>query len=325
MPENVIATTATEAAAKPKDDFKIEAHEVLENNASEKTASAQETDETKKVAASEEAKTEEPINEAEETEEEADARLASEKTAEAKGNKKGGFQRKVDKLTKQKAEAQREVEFWRAKALEAQKPAGETKAAEQKPNVDLSKKPVADNFEKHEEFIEALTDWKLDQKLAAEKANARETELKGEKQKMLKTHGDRVNEFKKATPDFAEKMEDIADKRISGAIQSSILESEFGPNIMYEFAKNPAELERLHSLSPEAQARAIGRMEAKFESSSEVKKTETAAEKVPDKKVTSAPKPINPVNSKAGVAKTIRDDLPYDEWVKVRRSDLRNG
>jgi hypothetical protein len=324
MPENVTATTTAAAApAKPIDDFKVEAHEVVESNASEKTASTEEVQQTEKIAASEATKTEDPANEIEESEEEISARLAAEETEETKGKKKSGYQRRLDKLTKQKADAQREVDFWKAKALEG-KGAEPTKVEAAKPVVNTSDEPKSDQFEKHEDYVKALAKWEVKQELAAEKAAIREQALKADNKKQLDSHIDRVKAFEKETPDFKEVMEDIATVRISTAVQNAIIDSEHGPKLMYEFAKNPEELQRISALSPEAAARAVGKLEAKFESSAG-KKIEAAAETTPVKKVSTAPKPINTINSKAGHTATTRDEIPYDQWVKLRRSELRNG
>lgn len=324
MPIDVQVASTTDSAekvTKATGDFKVEFHEVAD--VSESSAPLEETQAAKATAPTSEVVETEEALEAKETDEESDdSKDATEDTDENKGKKKkGGYQRRVDKLTKQKAEAQREVEFWRAKALEGQKPAGDQKV-EVKPAIDTSKKPKAEDFEKHDDYVEALTDWKLDQKLGAEKAQAREQLAKAEQKTQLKTHLERVIAFEKSHPDFKEVMEDIGEVRLSMAVNNAIIDSEHGPELMYEFAKNPGELERLNALSPESAARAIGRLEAKFESSAEkAKETTTTSEK----KVTTAPKPISTINSKAGHTKSTRDELPYDEWVKLRRTELRGG
>lgn len=312
---SVQVTSTTDSAQKVTEaqgDFQVESNEPIE------TAQLEETQEAKaKAPTSEVVETEEH----QDADDESDELDASDEAGKSKGKKKGGYQRRIDKVTKQREEAKRDAEFWRAKALEA-KPAGEQKV-EAKSAADTSKEPQADQFEKHEDYVKALAKWEVKQELQAEKAQQREQTVKAEQKTQLKSHIDRVVAFEKATPDFKELMEDIADVRLSPAVNNAIIDSEHGPKLMYEFAKNPAELDRINALSPEAAARAIGRLEAKFDSSAE-KKVEAAAV-IAEKKVTTAPKPITPLNSKAGHSNSIRDELPYDEWVKIRRNELRNG
>lgn len=53
--------------------------------------------------------------------------------------------------------------------------------------------------------------------------------------------------------------------QLSQTLGELILDSEFGPNIAYELAKDPDEAERVHKLSPAKQAAYFGAQEAKFE------------------------------------------------------------
>lgn len=296
--QDVTVTSTTDSqdeVAKATGDFKVESVEV-------ETPAQAESTPAETIAASE----------ASETEETKDAKDPGEK----KEKKKGGFQRRIDRATREREEARRDAEFWKAKALETSKSSGEAKVDAKA--VDSSKEPLADQFEKHEDYVKALAKWEVRQELNSEKAKVREDAVKEQVKTAKQKHIERVTEFTKANPDFNDAMEEIKDMRLQASIHTSIVESDFGPQLMYEFAKKPEELERINALSPEAAARAIGRLEAKFESTSSVTKTET------EKKITTAPKPITPVSSKAGHTKSIRDELPYDEWATIRRAELRN-
>lgn len=312
---NVESTTdAPNVIAEAKGDYKVEAYGVDDKTdvVSESAPLA--------IQAAEPTTDPEPV-ETEDSPEDPEAEILEAAEEPGKGKKKTGYQRRMDKLTKQREDAKRDADYWRTEALKAKGQPEPTKV-EAKPAADISKMPKPDDFEKHDDYIQALTDFKVDQKLAGEKAQQREQALKAEQKTHLKSHLDRVTEFAKATPDFKDAMQDIADVRLSMTVNNAIIESEHGPQLMYEFAKNPAELERINALAPEVAARAIGRLEAKFESSAG-KTNDPAPTSVPEKKVTTAPKPITPVNSKAGHTKTIRDDLPYEDWVKIRRADMR--
>lgn len=311
-----VQATETKAQAAPKDDFVLA-------SANQKTEVTEPTEEIQKVeaaAASETVETEEVETEESETEE--TELEASKKEDEPVKKKKGGFQRRVDKLTREKEELKRDNDFWKAKALAADKPAGDVDA-KKVVSADASKKPDSKDFETHELFTEALADWKYEQKRAQEKAQDREAQVRKDMDAQKQTHLDRMKEFEKAHPDFDEVIESIRDVRAHNDIHRAIMKSDIGPAIMYEFAKNPDEFAKIVAMDSVDALRAIGKLEAKLESSSAQKTTETTTEKTVAKKVTSAPKPISTISSKAGHQASTRDDLPYDQWVKVRNAELR--
>ncbi len=319
--ETTTATTTTEAPkTSPKDDF------VLASDKESKalvTEPAQEIEKVEAAATSDVVETEE-VEQAEVEETEAELEASESKD---KPKKKGGFQRRVDKLTREKEELRRDNELLRAKAaaleVQKQKPSGDTDAP--KLNADTSKKPDSKDFETHEAFTEALADWKFDQKRAAEKAQEREAQVRKDMATEKQTHIDRMKEFEKATPDFEDALEGIRNMNAPLELHKAIMKSEFGPQIMYELAQSPEEFQRIASLDPILGLKAIYNIEAKFESSSAKKELSPDAPKAPAKKVTSAPKPISTINSKVGTTPSIRDELPYDQWVKVRNAELRNG
>jgi hypothetical protein len=183
--------------------------------------------------------------------------------------------------------------------------------------VDLSKKPKSDDFEKHEDYIEALTDWKTEKKFQERTSKERESSLKTEEQKKIDAHMAKVKEFEKTHADFKEAIEDLNDVPMSLTVREVILNSDNGPELMFALAQEKDEYARICKLSPVQAARELGRFEAKLNAAKE------PAPKEVEPKTTTAPKPMKPVASKATSVKTIRDELPYDEWRKVRDAELR--
>lgn len=261
------------------------------------------------------------------SEEQADAETDKE-TEEADGEEKdkpkkskGGFQRRVEKLTKAKAEAQREAEYWKREALkhgatdtktEPAKTTQATKADDGKP------KPEA--FDSHAEYVEALTEWKTDQKLKAHAEEQRRKALETEQEQLITAHSKRVQAFAEKTEDWDEALAEVEDIQLSPALQQILVTSENGPELIYALAKERAELERIVKLPPIAAARALGAFEAKLSA-----KAAEAAKPKETKKLTQAPKPIEPVGgNKGAVAKSIADpDLSFADYVKLRREQER--
>ena len=234
---------------------------------------------------------------------------------ENKPRKKGGFQKKIDKLSAKAQALEQEKEYWREQALRTQKT-----PQEKKPEAEAKAagKPDASKFENHDEYVEALADWKVEQRLLAEKQKTREEALKEEFRTKSQTHLERVEKFSGEHDDFDEVVESVNHIPISGPVQDVILNSEFGPELMYELAKNPTEYARICKLSPAAAGVALGKIEARFQKPSEEKPTEP--------KVTKAPAPIKPVttNSASASTKSIYDeDLSQADYERLRNQQLK--
>lgn len=233
--------------------------------------------------------------------------------------RKSGYQKRVDKLNARIAS-----ERARADALEERLARLEREADPKAKSVDSSAKqtdgkPDPDKFDTHAEYVEALTEWKLEQKLKAREVEQNKRALETEQERLFKAHTERVKAFAEKTEDFQEVLEAVDDVPVSAAVQEIIVSSENGPELMYALAKDRDEYARICKLPPLAAARAIGKIEEKLSAkTSEAKKTEP-------KKLTQAPKPIAPVGgNKGSVAKSIDDpDLPFPEYVKLRREQER--
>jgi hypothetical protein len=243
-----------------------------------------------------------------------EAESEGESDAPEKPKKKNGFKKRIDKLNRNLTAKAQEAEYWRAEAMKlSQKPA-EPKPLEK---ADATKRPKADDFDKHEDYVEALTDWKVDQKTKEQERQRREQEVKSHHEKQMSDHRSRLKEFVKAHSDFEDVVSDVDDIRISPTVQQVILESDSGPALMYELAKNRDEYERINGLSPIAAARALGRIEAKVNSASSAETTQSAAKPKPK------PKPIEPVGSNQSASTKSPDEMTYQEykawWAKTHK------
>lgn len=217
----------------------------------------------------------------------------------AKSKRRGGYQRKIEKL-------KQETDYWREQALKS----GQKDAEKSQPVVTAdsatNQRPDADEFETHEDYVEAVADWKFEKKLAERDAKTRETNLITEQQQRVDSFKSQVEKFKVTASDFDQVIEDVDDIPLSLAVQTILLDSDNGPELMYELAKDPEEYERICSLTPMAAARAIGRVEAKLTRSSEKQET---------KKTTKAPKPINPLKSgSSGISSKSPDEMSFREY-----------
>lgn len=240
---------------------------------------------------------------------------------EKKAPKKGGIQKRFDKMTAEKAQLAQELEYWKQTALKG-KDAPETKAPETQanaaPKTDADK-PNPETFATHAEYVEALADWKYEQRSKADREKADRERFQSEQQKIAQTYQEKLQAFKEKTPDFHEVEAELTDAlddarvRIPPAMTQAFLTAENGPELAYELAKDPKEFTRICKLDPVRAAVELGKFAAKLEAKSSAPET---------KKITNASKPLDPVGSGKGATpkRSLSDpDLPFSDYVKLRR------
>lgn len=236
--------------------------------------------------------------------------------------RKGGRERRIDKLTRENAELQR-----RLSALEqAGKPPQGAQPAEPpaaKPANGANPKPDLADYKTLEEYTEALVDWKEDQREAKRReAEARTAAEKAASEEQT-TWAKREAAAAKAHPDYRDLVESTVVPAGPGvaAARQALLEDENGAEILYHLAKNPAELERIAGLSPVRATIEIGRLSASITASS------NGDPGNPKPKVSGAPRPPSPI--KNGTVKTsgsIYDEdtaRNYPEWLRLREAQLK--
>jgi hypothetical protein len=199
-------------------------------------------------------------------------------TTGAEGEKKvtGGFQKRIDKLT-------REKEFWKEQALTPKPAAPQQQTTQQTAaatTTEAAGKPKAADFETHAEFVEALVDWKSDQKLKGLEAKQTEDRVRTQEQSANQSYQAKEKEYASAVPDFDEVVA-AADFPVSKAVIQEIVHGENGPALKYYLAQNPEEAERLNKLTPVALAREVGRLEPRFTTAASGKTTTASTSKAP--------------------------------------------
>lgn len=212
------------------------------------------------------------------------------KERDEKGRFKG-VQPRIDELTRARREAEREAAYWRTMA---------TQASQQQ----ASEKPTPDKFTDYAEYVEALTDWKTEQKI-----NERMQQEGQRKVEMTRaqTFEQRQAEFKAKAPDY-DAVVGSSDAPVTAHVSAALLDSEAGPLLMYHFAKNPQVLERLNSMS-EAQAnREIGRLEASL----------AQAPQAPAVKTTAAPRPASVIGTQGRGATLDPARMSHEEYRAYR-------
>ncbi len=231
-----------------------------------------------------------------------DAGEDDQKEETAKPKKKGGFQKKLERKD-------REIEQLREQLARQQQPPAQ-KPVEK--TVDTTEKPKIDNYDSQADYLEALTDWKVEQKVKEREQLEKKASIQSEYEGRISKFQSQLAEFAEATEDYADVINDVKDVMITPGLQEALLESEIGPEVLYNLAKNRKELMRINSLSLVAQAKEIGKLEARL-AKSEEKKPEV-------KTKTAAPPPPKPVGTKSP-GKVVKDpsEMSGDEYIAWKR------
>lgn len=149
------------------------------------------------------------------------------------------------------ANLQRQIDELKAKSAPAEK-------------QEVKPKPERQNFGTEGEFIEALTDYKVGEALAAKAKQDAEKEEQERQAAILEAASARIGRALELVPDFREVTEAI-DEEVPPAVSSYMQESEMFAELGYFFAKNPAELRAIQKMKPVAQLVAVGKIEAKLQ------------------------------------------------------------
>ncbi len=175
--------------------------------------------------------------------------------------------------------------------------------------------------ETHAEYIEAVTEWKLDQRERAREEKAKADKQKEQIDSSVSSFQAKAKEFSEKTKDFSEVLADVDDIPMPPHLQQLFLEAESGPELMYELAKNREEYERVSRLSPWKAGIELGKIEARIEARKQAK----AAPKPITK--SKAPPPITPVGGDSSAsAKSIYDsDIPQNEYEELRRKQMKRS
>jgi hypothetical protein len=199
--------------------------------------------------------------------------------------RKGGFQRRIDKLTQ------------RIRELEAQTLAGKTAVSEPPPAQFDSERPKIENFESLEAWKDADDDWK-----AAKRQEAYQ------QQKADAHFAEQMDKARAKFADFDDVMASV-DVEISNDAARALRESDVAGELAYWLAKRPEEAEKLASMSYGAAARFLGRIEAQIAEQPKPKQN----------RVSSAPPPPASV---AARSKPASND-PYEEGIDVVEFEKR--
>lgn len=209
------------------------------------------------------------------------------------------FQKRIDEVTRQKYDAQREAAYWRGLA-EAGKP------QPQQHSAPADQPPREDEFASYEEYERARIDYAVEQRLQT----VRELD---KREASARSFGERVEKVRDKLPDFDLYVGDPT-LPITPLMAEVIRESDVGPEVAYHLGKNRSECQRIAALPQHRQAAELGRIEATLSISAQ------KPSPAPSPRPTPPAPPQTVAGIAAGVGKTPEEMsmAEYMDWVKSR-------
>lgn len=242
---------------------------------------------------------------------------AAEREEEEKIKRKPWFQKRIDEQTKKYREQERRAERLEQSLQQAldviaraqPKPEAPAKTAEPQ-FVPTRPAPTREQFDFDEDkFIAAAVEWKFEQNEAQRQAKAqREAQQRSQQQFVTDIETRRTATLQKGAekyPDFDTVVGSLPGNVMNHELAIAVLETDSPSDVAYHLGKHPAEAERISKLPPLRKAIELGKLEASLVAAAKPK--------------TSAPPPVTPVGGKEP-ATTNPDELPINEWLKLRKA-----
>jgi len=196
-----------------------------------------------------------------------------------KKSKGGGFQKRIDKLTKKASELERQLEAERAE--KAQLLANKPPEAQKAPTDDGAPNP--EEFDTYAEYNRALVRFEARQIREEEKRQEAQQRINAELADAGKKFEEKLKAVAKTHDDFDEVFD--PDLTVNGAMQAVMLDSDVGAEIAYYLCKNPEEAAEIAAMNPIQSARKMALIEAKLSKSEETPEQR--------KRISKAPTPVN--------------------------------
>jgi hypothetical protein len=242
-------------------------------------------------------------------------------------SKQGSKPPKKDKLTARFSELTGKIKALESELAAKTGGAGRSEAAETKP-TDAPTLPPDPNdpepaAEKYGDYVAWQKDWmkwQIRQVKRQEAAAAVSAQRAHAAKAQHETFQSRVEAAKAEHADY-EAVAFHKDLPVTVVMGDAIKDSELGASILYELGKNPDEAARIAKLSPVAQVRELGKIEARLEAAKAAKAD--SSEEPPTKKlaISKAPAPIRPLGSGAATSsKPNLETMSLREYRALRES-----
>lgn len=180
--------------------------------------------------------------------------------------------------------------------------------------------PKPEDFKTVAEYADALTEYKLEQKLGKYREEALQARQQQADATAQSEFIERLSKAREDIPDYDDVVSG-AEQIVPPHIAQYIVESELGPHLGYHFAKHPEELERLAKLSPIKAIAEVGKLETKLER----KAPAQPAAQPKQQQVSKAPSPITPLEGGSAAVTKDPKDMSFQELRAHRQAERAAG
>lgn len=228
---------------------------------------------------------------------------------------RGGFQRRIDELTRNWREEQRRVDALTQALLQQR---GQPPQPEAPKPSQPAKLPTLEEFGYDEaKYQAALIEHATKQAESIVERRLAEADRQRAEQTRVESFATRQAEFAKSNPDFEDKVLRDPTLPITEGMRDVIIDSPSGPELAYWLATNRAEAEKIARLPPHLAALEMGRIEGRIEAQKAIKATAPAKPAV-----TKAPPPPPTVETADVPMEKSQEDMSADEWMRWREKQL---
>jgi hypothetical protein len=240
-------------------------------------------------------------------------------------------QPRIDELTRLRKEAEElfEDEYVQRLAAEARVVELQKKLDEQKPKAETPKpvelkRPSPKDFTDQDAYDKAMEAYDTARDERTRQAALEQGRQEARQQAQNALMAQRVEVAKQDLPDFVEVIE-AAGKRTTNVpehIKTAFFELDYGPQVAYELAKDPALEKRIFALSPSKALSELGKLELKYANKPSLVNNEATK---PTPETTRAPAPLQSVRStgEGEVRQDLSNERDFQKYKQARLDQLR--
>jgi hypothetical protein len=224
-------------------------------------------------------------------------------------------QKRIDQLTWEKNQREREAEYWRQQAISYQQQKSEPPKAEEPVKLPTLEQHGYDEAK----YQAALIEYATKQAEQVVERRLTQAEQARKEQARLESFATRQQEFAKSAPDYTAKISDPT-LPITEAMRDVIVDSPAGPELAYYLAEHRDVAEQIARLPAHLAALELGRIDGRLSAQKEAAKRPL---------VTKAPPPPPKVDdvevptASVKASESDSDKLSTQEWFRLREKELK--
>lgn len=219
--------------------------------------------------------------------------------------------------------ANREAQALRDRLAEAERQLAILNAPSQQQAADP--RPERRNFASDEQYTDALSDWKVDQRIAARERKDADARYAAAQEQVTRNWQAQIEAGKDDMPDF-DAVVGAAEMVFPQVVLDAVVDA--GPRVAYHLAKHPDEARRIAAMRTSAGVAAVNKLGeqlaggdgGKTPAPAPTPAAAPAAKGEPFK----APEPIEPLKGGASTVGKDESEMSHEEWVAARRAGRIN-